>query len=311
MKGSIERFENFLVLVESGNYTKNQICEILNIDVRTFYRYVNKAKKVKNIDIKSNKNKVYIEKQSEDSISITKDLKQLINLSVEAAESYIDFFLNSPELIKAKFNLKFKDNYIEIHKQPICRLNSKQKYFMTKLYDSLLEDKDYFIYNMKYLLPNGEEKEYCIVPYKIVFKRRAWYVLALDCIENYKAKIFRVNRILDLRKQNCTIDYNVYKDNVKDLFKNAWEFYGGEEIKKVRLKVHKEEIWTYLTEVDWHRSQINDNKNRVIEFSVAKPQEMLPFILQYAEGIEILEPIELKQEYLNILNNAIMINSDT
>ncbi|WDC85218.1 WYL domain-containing protein [Caloramator sp. mosi_1] len=81
--------------------------------------------------------------------------------------------------------------------------------------------------------------------------------------------------------------------------------------KKVRLKIHKEEVWTYLTEVNWHKSQVNDSVNKIIEFSVAKPKEMLPFILQYADGIEILEPQELKQEYISTLNNAMRINSDT
>ncbi|MCX7911139.1 MAG: WYL domain-containing protein, partial [Endomicrobia bacterium] len=169
----------------------------------------------------------------------------------------------------------------------------------------------YYVYNIKYLLPNGEEKQYRIIPYKIIFKRRAWYILALDCFENYKAKIFRVNRILDLKRQNRVIDDDIYDKKAEDLFKNAWEFYGGEETKKVRLKVHKQNIWTYLTEVEWHQSQINDYENKIVEFNVAEPIEMLPFILQYADGIEILEPLELKQEYLKILSNAIAMNSDT
>ncbi|WDC85219.1 hypothetical protein PL321_07085 [Caloramator sp. mosi_1] len=56
--------------------------------------------------------------------------------------------------------------------------------------------------------------------------------MALDYLEDFKAKIYRVNRILDLRSRNQSIDYDIYKDKAKDLFKNAWEFYGGEEVKK-------------------------------------------------------------------------------
>ncbi|WDC85220.1 hypothetical protein PL321_07090 [Caloramator sp. mosi_1] len=50
-------------------------------------------------------------------------------------------------------------------------LSREQKYFMTKLYVNLVEGKDYQVYDIRYLLPNGEEKEYSIVPYKIVFKK--------------------------------------------------------------------------------------------------------------------------------------------
>lgn len=312
MKGNIERFEHFLTLVELGNYTKKQICEILNINIRTFYRYVNKAKKIKNIDIILSEDKnICIKKNNDKQIKLTKDLKLLINLSVEAAESYIDFFINSPELIKAYFNLKFKDEYIQIHKQPICRLNDKQKYYLTKIYTNILEQKEYPIYFIKYQIPNGEYKEYTIAPYKIVFKRRAWYILALDCLEEYKIKIFRANRIIELKTENKFINYDIYERNIKDVFKNAWEFYGGEQSIKVKLKVHKRDIWTYLTEIKWHESQINDYENKIIEFDVAEPEEMLPFILQFAEGIEIIEPKILKEKYLNIINKAITLNCDT
>jgi len=104
------------------------------------------------------------------------------------------------------------------------------------------------------------------------------------------------------------------KEELRRRLENSWEFISHGDIngsskgnKVVRIKAITEKAFDIINEVSWHPSQKVDEKNRIFEFNVSDPWEMRFFISQFGPEVEILEPEELIQKYIDFLKKTLKL----
>lgn len=321
--GTIEKYERFLNYSIEGKYRMDEICNFLNISKRTLYRYIEKARNEKGINIINDKGILKCKDNSNKKSDLSQNEKILMSLMIETSKSYIDFFVeNNPEYFKTKYDIPMM-KVLDIQEYAKSKLNVSQKVWLEIIYRNIFLNSIYNAYLMKYNKPTGECNNYLIIPFKIVFRKRSWYIVAVSMkvndfdnikvsnnIDHYNLRIFRANRIVFFKEIMPRKDhYNIVAEKRKEWhnFRNAWEFQGGNDKKKVVIKALNDKIWTILSEVIWHPSQDNNEKEKTITFYVAYPEEMLPFLLQYCPDIMILEPSDLRENLLKILKETISL----
>ncbi|AEM74232.1 helix-turn-helix transcriptional regulator [Caldicellulosiruptor acetigenus] len=311
------RYERFLKYLSEGQYTQEEICNFLNISKRTLYRYIQTARKQgKNITIKNGRIALAEPcKQKEIKIELSADEKLLLSLMIEATNAYVSFFFeNNPEYFRTLFNL-VPERFIEVIPQPKSQLTILQRSWLLRIYYNLVEKNEFLEYEITYQKPSGEINTYKIVPFRLLFQKRSWYIVAACFEENEKLateyRTFRINRVITLHETGRTFLPEQIAEARKRYAldrRNAWEFKGGPGTTEVIIKVHDERYWTFLTEVCWHPTQRNHPSQKTISFEVFDPNEMLPFLVQFADGIEVIAPRTLREKLFEFLRKSIERN---
>lgn len=133
-------------------------------------------------------------------------------------------------------------------------------------------------------------------PYQMYFKRRALYLDA-HCPDTRDYRVFRVNRISDVRPTN--MQFTRHADyNFAERHRNAFSVFVGDTMERVRVRFNKR-IAPYIREVCWHHSQqLTDEPDGsvVFEVEVNAPSEVGWWVLQWGAEAEVLEPESLRQE---------------
>ena len=92
-----------------------------------------------------------------------------------------------------------------------------------------------------------------------------------------------------------------WSPDLDSYFENAWEFRGGEGTQRVVLKIHSERARDLIEEVAWHPTQRvskragEEDGEWLFRVEVADPEEMVPWILQFGAGVEVVEPDWLRE----------------
>ncbi|MCJ7509107.1 MAG: YafY family transcriptional regulator [candidate division Zixibacteria bacterium] len=140
-------------------------------------------------------------------------------------------------------------------------------------------------------------------PYCLVFRRHAWYMIGF-CHKRNEFRTFRLNRI----KKVALLDRNFEKSKdfvLSDFLKHSWEIYCGEPVEvKVEFKGKAARL---VTEGKYHSSEkIENRKDGKVLYSatVAGTEEITRWILGFGEEATVLEPKELKDEIVNILDKT-------
>jgi predicted DNA-binding transcriptional regulator YafY len=142
-----------------------------------------------------------------------------------------------------------------------------------------------------------------IDPYFLVFRRHAWYMIGF-CHKRGEFRAFRLNRI----KKVSLLDKNFEKDKkflLSDFLKNSWEIYCGELVEvKIEFKGKAARL---IAEGKYHPSEkIETRTDGKVLYSatVAGTEEIIRWILGFGEEATALEPKELRDEVVRILEKA-------
>lgn len=149
-----------------------------------------------------------------------------------------------------------------------------------------------------------------IRPLKLVFMDNNWYLAGICPSE--KLSFFRLSFINEVKYSNknnfSTKELNKYLKFLKDHLQNSLTLFGEEKkeaIIKASPKVSKyfdKDMKKFLSSQKF----IRKNSDESIEFSLEYTQslEILPFIKRWLPDLEILSPIELKNELKEDLKKA-------
>jgi len=156
------------------------------------------------------------------------------------------------------------------------------------------------------------ERDFVISPYRLVFLRRSWYVIARSSVHQ-EIRTFKVSRILnsELLDQTYQIPRNF---NLSRYFGNAWHLIRDRDGKSWKVKIHfHQEVAHNVAEVNWHKTQkIRHRKDGalVFEATVDSLKEIVWWVLGYGAQAEVLEPRELRDEIVAHAREMLSLYSD-
>lgn len=133
-----------------------------------------------------------------------------------------------------------------------------------------------------------------IEPYCLKTVKRRCYILARDLTDSH-LKTFALDRILELEmtKEHFKPDESV---NVETYFDNSYGIVVDEsKVDTVHIRT-SEDTAPYIRTLPLHKSQ-REVAPREFTFRVAKTLEFMNELLRHGEGIEVLAPEDLREEF--------------
>lgn len=182
---------------------------------------------------------------------------------------------------------------VRILQNPLTRLTTAQEERFRQLAQLCHDGKGCWL---RYQPPGVTVVQLKIFPKYLLFKRRAWYVLAIaNWAKAAKPQLYRLNRIREIKPLPEECPY--WLDDLQSHFQNAWEFRGGEQVHKVVLRILTERARDLIQEVQWHQTQkvVKRQGGWIFEVEVADPEEMVPWVLQFGAEVEVVEPKALRE----------------
>lgn len=131
----------------------------------------------------------------------------------------------------------------------------------------------------------GDSGERIVQPYKLVYKAKAWYLIAF-CTKKKDWRIFKLNRILDIEILNESFQHrNVPKPT------GASE----EEYNRITLRFPKEIAYRVYDEFDKTHIQPQANGDLIVSAKMPEDGWLTGFLLSFGTQVEILSPTYLKE----------------
>lgn len=147
-------------------------------------------------------------------------------------------------------------------------------------------------------LGSGESVERVIAPYHIepAAPGHASYVIA-HCFLRDSLRVFKIDRIewAALRSEPYEIPVDFNPD---DFLGSAWGIIVEGEVETVRLRITDPAVARIMRETIWHPSQrIEEHRDGslIMTFEVMDTTEFCSWILGWGDGMEVLDPPELRQ----------------
>lgn len=146
-------------------------------------------------------------------------------------------------------------------------------------------------------------------PYRLCLIKAAWYVVGrLD--REMTAKTLRVARFKTLRMLDDAAEVPTNFD-LKAFLGNAWAVFRGDIAYSVKLRFTPEAA-RIVTETRWHHTQeatAHRDGSVTLQFQIDGLDEILNWLLSWAGRVQIIEPQELQQRYVQRLQTGITQNA--
>jgi len=156
----------------------------------------------------------------------------------------------------------------------------------------------------------GETIEVELSPYRLLYNRRAWYVLGYSRLHK-SIRTFKFNRIKQLMiLEKCFIDGDNF--DLSDYLGRAWSMIPEGRIYHVKLRFLPK-VANNVTEVQWHSTQkaaYNSDGSAIVEFRVDGLNEIIWWILGYGDQVQVLAPKELRKRIIDTGRNMIKLNEE-
>ncbi|MFL0194527.1 helix-turn-helix transcriptional regulator [Clostridium sp. WILCCON 0269] len=296
--------EMIIILQYKELTTASELSEILKVDKKTIYRYINSLNEA-DIPVCTKKGRYggfYIDKSfyMKPANLSEEELKALLMVAKVFTEKV--GFIYERDLKSAVH--KIKSLYVNKNTN-LNRVDTTGNFSIDSIGNiENLEDKIYKIsssmtkgrsLNINYFSINKNNLTMRKVdPYDLIFKEGEWHVIGYchmkDDVENFK-----LNRIKSLKVSN-DIYMRPRTFSLKDYLNNHWGLFGGNKIKVV-IKFNKE-IVNFIQHTKWHINQnINELQSGSILFTlyVDDIKDVKQWIMGFGKNAEIIEPEELRQ----------------
>ena len=160
-----------------------------------------------------------------------------------------------------------------------------------ELINAAIEQKRRIIF--RYFSPNGES-ERVLEPYHIIFPWSNWYVWGY-CVERHDFRMFKMSRIAGLQMTDKPIEPREAPEYQQQ---NWW---GKDSQVKATVRFDKSVKWRLIDEWGVDRLQYDEGGNIVISFTWSDLPSLFHFILSFGDKAEILEPVEYRKQFAEIL----------
>ncbi len=293
-------FRILYYVLEKGKVTANELSEKFEVSVRTIYR---------DIDVISSAGiPIYATQGKGGGIEIADDFVLKKSLLSEKEQEQILVALKSLEGINKQYEnelltklsafFKIKNtNWIEVDFTNWQRGNE---------YDELFNDIKSAIINKNiirftYFSSNEKETSREVKPIRLLFKGWDWYVYTF-CLLRNEFRYFKLSRIRDLK----ILDEN-FEDSYEDVVLIKKMEY--KDTVHVKLKFDRKVAFRVYDEMGDIKE--DEEGNLYAEIELPNDYNLYNYIFSFGESVEVLEPIEIRNNIRDMINKMSRIYNMT
>ena len=293
-------FRILYYILEKGKVTANELSEKFEVSVRTIYR---------DIDVISSAGiPIYATQGKGGGIEIADDFVLKKSLLSEKEQEQILVALKGLEGINKQYEnelltklsafFKIKNtNWIEVDFTNWQRGNE---------YDELFNDIKSAIINKNiisftYFSSNEKETSREVKPIRLLFKGWDWYVYTF-CLLRNEFRYFKLSRIRDLK----ILDEN-FEDSYEDVVLIKKMEY--KDTVHVKLKFDRKVAFRVYDEMGDIKE--DEEGNLYAEIELPNDYNLYNYIFSFGESVEVLEPIEIRNQIRDMINKMSRIYNMT
>lgn len=293
-------FRILYYILEKGKVTANELSEKFEVSVRTIYR---------DIDVISSAGiPIYATQGKGGGIEIADDFVLKKSLLSEKEQEQILVALKGLEGINKQYEnelltklsafFKIKNtNWIEVDFTNWQRGNE---------YDELFNDIKSAIINKNiirftYFSSNEKETSREVKPIRLLFKGWDWYVYTF-CLLRNEFRYFKLSRIRDLK----ILDEN-FEDSYEDVVLIKKMEY--KDTVHVKLKFDRKVAFRVYDEMGDIKE--DEEGNLYAEIELPNDYNLYNYIFSFGESVEVLEPIEIRNNIRDMINKMSRIYNMT
>jgi predicted DNA-binding transcriptional regulator YafY len=171
----------------------------------------------------------------------------------------------------------------------------KTKFHMLK--ESILNR---IVIQFEYYNSYGEESHRIVEPRKLIFKGQAWYLYGY-CRDKTDLRYFKISRIKDLHIETEVFEAPPSTDNEKVEIPTR----ENHNMVNVDFKVDAEMAYRIFDEFPREAIVKNEDGTFLIHATLQAGGWLLGYLMSYEDHLEILKPIELREQIINNYKNAL------
>lgn len=191
-----------------------------------------------------------------------------------------------------------KDNVVSVRDSIIINLSSHNKSVLT---DKISLIKEAILKNTRisfhYYSSKGDSPR-TIEPYYLSFHWSAWYIFGY-CLERKDFRLFKLNRLLELKDTGVTFLPREIKEEYKDFNR-----YFTEEI-QVTILFDESVKYRLIDDYGIECFTVTENGKLLFRTGFANKDYMISWILGFGDKAEVIYPKGLKQEIRKIAENIV------
>lgn len=293
-------FRILYYVLEKGKVTANELSEKFEVSVRTIYR---------DIDVISSAGiPIYATQGKGGGIEIADDFVLKKSLLSEKEQEQILVALKGLEGINKQYEnelltklsafFKIKNtNWIEVDFTNWQRGNE---------YDELFNDIKLAIINKNiirftYFSSNEKETSREVKPIKLLFKGWDWYVYTF-CLLRNEFRYFKLSRIRDLK---------ILDENFEDSYEDVVLIKEMEYKDTVRVKLKFDRKVAFRVYDEMGDIKEDEEGNLYAEIELPNDYNLYNYIFSFGESVEVLEPIEIRNNIRDMINKMSRIYNMT
>ncbi|MBF1307674.1 helix-turn-helix transcriptional regulator [Parvimonas micra] len=293
-------FRILYYVLEKGKVTANELSEKFEVSVRTIYR---------DIDVISSAGiPIYATQGKGGGIEIADDFVLKKSLLSEKEQEQILVALKGLEGINKQYEnelltklsafFKIKNtNWIEVDFTNWQRGNE---------YDELFNDIKLAIINKNiirftYFSSNEKETSREVKPIRLLFKGWDWYVYTF-CLLRNEFRYFKLSRIRDLK---------ILDENFEDSYEDVVLIKEMEYKDTVRVKLKFDRKVAFRVYDEMGDIKEDEEGNLYAEIELPNDYNLYNYIFSFGESVEVLEPIEIRNNIRDMINKMSRIYNMT
>ena len=293
-------FRILYYVLEKGKVTANELSEKFEVSVRTIYR---------DIDVISSAGiPIYATQGKGGGIEIADDFVLKKSLLSEKEQEQILVALKGLEGINKQYEnelltklsafFKIKNtNWIEVDFTNWQRGNE---------YDELFNDIKSGIINKNiirftYFSSNEKETSREVKPIRLLFKGWDWYVYTF-CLLRNEFRYFKLSRIRDLK---------ILDENFEDSYEDVVLIKEMEYKDTVRVKLKFDRKVAFRVYDEMGDIKEDEEGNLYAEIELPNDYNLYNYIFSFGESVEVLEPIEIRNNIRDMINKMSRIYNMT
>lgn len=277
-------FEIIYSLMDTGFARAKDLAERFEVSTRTIYRDIDSLS-LAGIPVYSKRGKnggIYLMEGFVLNKALLSEMER--NEIIMGLESLAATGYENKALSKLRAVFSQKRAFVSVDHSGWAK-DEKEQFELLK--EAILNSK---VIRFKYFNAKGESGERDVEPHKLLFKGKAWYLLAF-CRRRQGARVFRLSRMKELVVLSETFDGELpdYESAEKPLV--------GETVfepLKVRLEIAEELAYRVYDEFEEHEIKRQEGGGFVVDAEMIEDQWFYGYILSFGEYARVLKPVQLK-----------------
>jgi len=147
---------------------------------------------------------------------------------------------------------------------------------------------DEYAITFDYIHMQGQYSQKYVYPLKIIFKSRAWYLQAYDVLKE-DFRIYKLTRMAHIEKQDESFQRCQYVIPPIPCYEESYEWM--DVILKFDLS-----LGSFVYDEYQQSEIIKQTDGYIVKTKVKYTKWLLSFLLSFGHGVEVIEPLRLRQE---------------